>query len=1302
VSKEIKEKPMKMSMSGLRLSLAALLMFGSVSAFAQTTSIVGVVVDSAGAVVPGASVVAKNPKTGTSFETVSSGAGTFTIPSVPTGTYTVTISLSGFKTSVLTDVVANVGNPASVRASLTVGGQQETITVEAKSELIQTQASAVSTTIDARQITSLPLTTRAVLDFVTLLPGVSTPGGNRNSMVNGLPQSQINITLDGINVQDNTLKGDRGSDGFFAIVNPRLDSVEEVTVSMAGLGAESSGQGGVQIQFVTRSGTNSFKGSLYHYMRRDKYNESTYFNEQNNIAKAKLKQDQFGASFGGPIRIPGLFDGRNKAFFFINWEEVRQPSDVSRNRTILSPSAQAGVFQYVVSGQTRSVNLLQLAAANGHTATMDPTLAKIFNDIRAATGTTGSISDLPDPAFQRYAYNVPVLSNRRYPTIRLDWDITSKHRATLTTNYQDFTDSPDTLNNFEPQFPGFPAFGGQGSERVQLMGSLRSNLGANLVNELKIGGSGAPVKFFAEQNVGMFKGTSVADQQGFQMNFGAAPLSITNASASPAPQSRNASTMLIEDRVNWLKGAHSLSFGGSFTGVEVWGKVAGLVPTANFGIVSGDPADTMFTAANFAGASATNINVARQLYAVLTGRVSSLTGNAGLDAATGTYKFMGERYTQGALKDIGFFAHDNWRIRPNLTLNLGLRYEIQTPFKALNSSFSTATIGDAWGVSGNAPGCDPSNVTPSTCNIFKPGAPQGAKPTFQQLQKGVKAYNMDLNNFAPSIGFNWVPSVSDGFLRTLFGEQGDTSIKGGFSRSYSRAGMTDFTTPFGANPGVAITADKSPALGNFGALPLLFRDTARLAPPVFAEKPVYPMSDVVTQDVNTFDPNLKTPYSDSWSLGIQRAIGQNMAAEVRYVGTRSRDLWTVYNYNEVNVVENGYLAEFRLAQANLQANIASGRGANFRYFGPGTGTSPLPIHLAYFSGLPTSRAGDPAAYSSATFADNTFITPMARFNPQPRTAADALDADAARRANAITAGLPANFLVANPDLLGGANVTGNGGGTNYHSVQFVLQRRFSKGFSVNGSYTFGKAHELAFYSFRKPFLSREDTGTEGNVVHSGKAFWSWELPIGKGRKFMGDANGVLDRIFGGWQMHGSVRIQSGQLVDFGNVRMVGFDKKELQKMYQVRTVDSASGTLPKQRVFMLPQAVIDETVKAFSTSATSATGYGASGPPSGKYFAPANGPDCVESAANDAGDCGTRTLVAAGPLFKNVDLSLIKSMTVVGRTKLEFRVEALNVFNRPNFAPVTGIGSNPNSYEVTGLNGANTSRVVQLVSRFSW
>src|SRR6185436_11863792 len=196
--------------------------------------------------------------------------------------------------------------------------------------------------------------------------------------------------------------------------------------------------------------------------------------------------------------------------------------------------------------------------------------------------------------------------------------------------------------------------------------------------------------------------------------------------------------------VNWLKGPHSVSFGGSFTDVKVWLKNSNLVPTLAFGINSGDPAQAMFAnTANFPGASGAQITAAQQLYSVLTGRVLSITGQGALDASTGQYVYMGETKTEGRLRDIGFYVQDNWRMRPNLSLNLGVRYEIQTPFQALNDSYSFATIEDAWGVSGLKSGCDASHVTSATCNIFQPGAPQGTRPDFNQLKAGVKSYESD-------------------------------------------------------------------------------------------------------------------------------------------------------------------------------------------------------------------------------------------------------------------------------------------------------------------------------------------------------------------------------------------------------------------------------------------------------------------------------------------------------------------------------------------------------------------------------
>ncbi len=204
------------------------------------------------------------PSTGFTQSAVTNADGAFSFPGMNVGTYTVTVKLSGFKTFVSNNVVLTSGAGANVRATLEIGGLEEQVIVSSASEIVQTQSTTISSTINTNQITKLPLTSRSAMDFVNFLPGVSTPGGNRDATINGLPQGMINITLDGVNVQDNTL---RSTDGFFAIVSPRLDAIEEVTVTTATQGAER--QGAVQIKFVTRSGTNNFNGSGYWYYRND-------------------------------------------------------------------------------------------------------------------------------------------------------------------------------------------------------------------------------------------------------------------------------------------------------------------------------------------------------------------------------------------------------------------------------------------------------------------------------------------------------------------------------------------------------------------------------------------------------------------------------------------------------------------------------------------------------------------------------------------------------------------------------------------------------------------------------------------------------------------------------------------------------------------------------------------------------------------------------------------------------------------------------------------------------------------------
>ena len=233
--------------------------------------------------------VVRNASTGVSFATVTSGQGVFSVPALNTGTYSVTVSLQGFKTALLNSVVVNSGVAASVRATLEVGGLTEQVTVQANSELVQTQTASVATVLDTRQVQSLPLSSRDASQFIVFLPGVSTAAGNRDSIVNGLPQSTINMTLDGVNIQDNTLKT---TDGFFALVAPRLDAVEEISFTTAASGADSSGGGSTQIRYTTKSGTNQFRGSAFHQYRSDALNTNTWFNKRDNLPKAELLQNQ--------------------------------------------------------------------------------------------------------------------------------------------------------------------------------------------------------------------------------------------------------------------------------------------------------------------------------------------------------------------------------------------------------------------------------------------------------------------------------------------------------------------------------------------------------------------------------------------------------------------------------------------------------------------------------------------------------------------------------------------------------------------------------------------------------------------------------------------------------------------------------------------------------------------------------------------------------------------------------------------------------------------------------------------------
>jgi hypothetical protein len=307
------------------------------------------------------------------------------------------------------------------------------------------------------------------------------------------------------------------------------------------------------------------------------------------------------------------------------------------------------------------------------------------------------------------------------------------------------------------------------------------------------------------------------------------------------------------------------------------------------------------------------------------------------------------------------------------------------------------------------------------------------------------------------------------------------------------------------------------------------------------------------------------------------------------------------------------------------------------------------------------------------------------------TGGSGLNGSATLRANALAAGLPRNFWVPNPDALGGANVLGHGGFTKYNAVQMQFRRRLSGGLQFDANYSVGRGFNSSRYSFRVDRLLTRQTGTEaGDVSHAFKATWVYELPFGGGKRFFAGAGPVLDRVIGGWQVSGTTRIQSGRLADLGNVRVVGMSVDDLSSLYKLRKVSASE-------MYMWPQDIIDNTIKAYSRDLTGYT----QGEPTGRYFAPANGPDCLETIANGYGDCGERSVVITGPFYKNVDISVVKEVRIKGRQNFQFRIDLLNAFDNTVFTHQTGVSSTTLSgWQITGTN--LSGRTVQLVSRFNW
>jgi hypothetical protein len=1296
---------MKSLFCGLLLCVAA--------AFGQgnTALLSGLVTDPSGAAVPGAEVTTTNVETDLAVKTVTNEKGEYAFPSMPSGNYRMGVTKSGFKSEVKTGIEINAGVDATVNFKLEIGQATETVMVQGGAELVQTTSAELSSTITGRQINELPTATRNGMESFLQLPGTQTLTGYRDSYVNGLPKESLNVTIDGIGTNDQWLKS---NDGFFSYIMPSVDALEEVTLSTSAGGVDSTAQGGAQLKFTTKSGTNQYHGGVVWEHRNTFFNSNYYFNNQTGAPRDIMKFNQGNVHVGGPIK-------KDKLLFFANYEIYRLPQSAAESRTtILPPSGWTGNYTYCPTSSTtaacqsnpsllKTVNLFSLAAAaNGslpagvtpYKTSADPiatqTLTQIWNLVQGGNLKPNSASGT-DFNRDTYSYAASGTQDRYFLTTRLDYNFTVKHHISFVENYDWYNASPDILNGVVPVYAGTGTvlgsnlIAGQRSRRFAGTVSLRSSLSSRLTNELRFGITGGTVLFY--DLVG--SDSLYSEWKGFVPSFGYfGPVTTTTGVSR-----RNAPVKDLAETLSWVKGAHQFSFGGTWTSVATWQQSIGseTLPGISFGMATGDPATTgstaWLTAANIPGISSSDLSSAGSMYAALTGRISSISQQKVLNEDTHQYG-NDPAVDRNRQREFGLFAQDTWRVAPSLTATIGARFEYQFPFVNLNDTYSDVGLAGIWGISGIG-------------NLFKPGTLTGVNPTFNAVN-GKNAYNMP-PVVLPSLGLAYQLPAKDGFLGILTGRrQGDAVLRAGFAVSSTRPGGYNFQNLWGSNKGLYYNTSVDPVNypQYFGPAGSRYLSDSSFPSQPSPAAPQYPLTPAFTDSLNDFDPNLKMGYVESWNMGYQRKLTGDTVMELRYTGNHGVHEWRQVNLNEVNIFENGFLAEAEVAQNNLA--IANGLTVQ---------------QMLYTPTLKTYNYGDqglagqqplkmiPIALGTTCCTDTTTggYLQLGRFG----TFANAIATNVTRMANLTAAGYPVNLFQVNPAVgSGGTYLMTNWGSSFYDALQIEVRRRLAKGLSVQGSYVW--AHSLADgavnaqadssqpTTLRNMRLDRDPTGFD--LRHAIKANWIYELPFGPGRSYLTTGNAFVRKAVEGWEIVGVTRIQSGQPSRLTSGRDcinssadcgVVLHNITLQQLQNELTIDKTSvinsnGTVSGV-LYDLPLSLIHNTEAAFNNG-----GYTLD------TTQPYIGPPTTE------GQLADNALYLRGPWQKHLDVSLVKRTRIHESINCEFRAEALNVMNITNFylgstsASSTGFGQITSAYRDISNGLDPGGRILQFSARINF
>jgi hypothetical protein len=1242
----------------------------TLTSFAQVLRgrIDGTVKDPQGQVVANAAITARNVGTGETLNAVSNDEGTFVLPELKPGTYSITTELQGFKRSTVEGITVQVATTTNVIVELQVGGvnEQVTVTADEAQAVINTSNPEVGEVIDRQRILELPLDGRNPFELANLQAGVQTKSGEDGEVtrfsINGNRTVANNLTVDGVNASDLYLKTPANIQ--LGTIPVSVESIAEFRV-ITSLPSAEFGRGTAQINAVTASGTNSFRGSIFEFHRNTVFNANNFFNNSTilstggSVPREPLIRNQFGGRLGGPIK-------RDRTFFFGSYEGKRESRGLSRNRLVYTQTALQGIFRYVkglpTTPQTAAAAPADLRNVPAGTATNQSGTCAATSGVIIPNGAICVQNVLGIPNTQRFnqpvdptvrafmapmplpnnfdigdglntggfRFNAKVISPSDQFSGRIDHRFNNNHSLEIAGNYGDVNFNGDYINEGEPAFPE-SNYRTRNTIGRSTSVSFKSIISPTIINEVRFGAQFTTLTF----------GNTASFERGFQIDLA----NVFDPENDFLGSNRNLRVLQIGDNVTWVSNEHTFKFGGEIR--QPWMKRysnSGTLPVINFS--TDNP--TGFSQANhFRGSTATDYLNARILANTLTGALGSITQvfNA-VDQTTGAVRGAPERRGYSNWEASAYFQ-DAWRFRTNLNLNLGLRYELYTAPKELNNLGLLPVGGSAalYGISGAG-------------NLFQPGVLTGSNPVLDFAPDG-KFFNTDKNNFAPVLGFAWDPFKT-----------GKTSVRGGYRISYFQSTFNVIDSTLDDNEGLIITVTQGVNTGYIrDGIPTIPTPTVRIPAP-------QSIQTNSTVDIRAFDENLKTPYVHDLSFGVQREIFKDTSLEIRYVGNRGKKLYRGFDVNEVNIFARDprtgqtILDAFKVAQNNLAVcranpNVCSD---NFRYNAALPGSLPNPLFEVLFFGRPTEFTNT----NYITRLDQNMAGDFADYVSRVRLINGVRGApffDAVARGE-----LPINFIRANPSVRGAQFFT-NGSTSAYDSLQIELTRRLSGGLRMQASYTFAKGLSdfTGSSGDTNSFLTLRDTHREYaqyTNTHQFLANAIYQLPFGRGRTYLRRQRGITGALISGWQVGGIVKATSGDPLSILSGRGT-FNRNDRSAS---NTVDVLGGLDRDQIGDLTGIRSINGGIFFFDPNLAP----GSTSDPSKVIF--------LNPQPGTIGSLGLSSFF--GPSFFNFDLNAMKRTRINERMNVEFRAEIFNVFNNVNFG-------NP----VTNVNDSNFGRITTLAGR---